>query len=223
MSTISDIQKAVGVSADGVAGTKTLAAIAARLGCAANWCAVQKAVGAKADGLPGSLTFAAIAARLGVRATVTQAEVRSGKSVYGKAGDEAALVYVKPPYPIYYDGKEYKHGVRVHKRVADSLAAVFADVLKEYGAEKIHKLGLDVYDGAYTYKRTAGGGSLSVHAWGLAIDWGAARNGLRVHAPQAQFSGPEYAAWWRIWERHGWHSLGREKDYDWMHVQAVSF
>ena len=27
--------------------------------------------------------------------------------------------------------------------------------------------------------------------------------------------------WWRIWEEQGWTSLGRVRNFDWMHVQAT--
>lgn len=222
MSTISDIQRAVGVKADGVFGSITQAAVAERLGCAATTKEIQRTVGAAQDGVMGPRTLAAIAAKLGVQVQVTQSEVRSGKSIYGAAGDESNLVRIAPPYTLYFDGKPVT-SIRVHRLVATRVSEVLNKVLAHYGAERIHALGLDVYDGAYTYKRTTGGSSMSIHAWGLAIDFGAARNGLHVHAPQAQFSGKEYEAWWRIWEEAGWHSLGREKNYDWMHVQAVPF
>ena len=220
------IQAALGVTADGIIGAKTLAAIAARLKCAATAKAIQAVLGVTADGIIGAKTLAALASRLGVDfsciVTPTQAEVRSGKSIFGKAGDESNLVYVKPPYPIYYDGKLYTHGVRVHKLIADRLERVFSDVLAYYGAEKIHALKMDVYAGGYTYKKTAGGSSMSIHAWGLAIDWWPEQNAYSMHAPKAGFSKPEYAEWWRIWARHGFVSLGQARDFDWMHVQFAT-
>ena len=35
------------------------------------------------------------------------------------------------------------------------------------------------------------------------------------------FWGPEYDAWWRCWESEGWVSLGRLRNFDWMHIQAA--
>jgi len=32
---------------------------------------------------------------------------------------------------------------------------------------------------------------------------------------------PEYDFWWRLWEEAGWVSLGRSKNYDWIHIQAA--
>lgn len=38
---------------------------------------------------------------------------------------------------------------------------------------------------------------------------------------RAGFAHPDYDAWWRCWEAEGWVSLGRARDFDWMHVQAA--
>ena len=185
--------------------------------------AIQSALGVTADGIIGAKTLAALASRLGVDLAAieppTQAEVRSGKSIFGKAGDESNLVYVKPPYPIYYDGKLYTHGVRVHKLIADRVSRVFDDLLAHYGAAKIHELHIDVYAGAYVYKKTTGGSSLSMHAWGLALDWWPEKNAMNTHAPQAGFSAPVYNAYFAIWEKHGFTALGKACDKDYMHVQ----
>ena len=44
-------------------------------------------------------------------------------------------------------------------------------------------------------------------------------NGLKVHRPQARLSGTDYDAFWEFVEDEGGVSLGRERDYDWMHFQ----
>ena len=48
-----------------------------------------------------------------------------------------------------------------------------------------------------------------------------AKNRLNWHQDKALFAQPEYDKWWEIWEDEGWVSLGRVRDFDWMHVQAV--
>ena len=40
--------------------------------------------------------------------------------------------------------------------------------------------------------------------------------------PEAVFSGPEYDAFWSIVEKEGAFSLGRERNYDWMHFQFAT-
>ena len=44
---------------------------------------------------------------------------------------------------------------------------------------------------------------------------------LRMDSTEAEFAKPEYDKWWECWEDEGWTSLGRTRDFDWMHVQAA--
>ena len=183
--------------------------------------AIQKHVGVEADGIIGPRTVRAIHAKLGLpRAPVwpTQAEVRRGTSVFGRAGCEANLVSLTPPYPLYYEGKAVR-SIRVHHLIAKHVQEALEEVLATYGTEAIHRLGLDVYGGSYNYRATSSGAALSMHAWGIALDFSPAANALHYKAPRATLSHPDCAAWWEIWEKHGAVSLGRECDYDWMHLQ----
>lgn len=223
MSVVTMIQEAVGVKADGVCGPKTVAAIAAKLGCPATAKAIQEAVGATADGIIGPRTLAAVAQKLELGAAVpSQAEVRSGKSIYGKAGDESNLVRITPPYQLYYEGVAVP-SIRCHKLVADDLLAALNDVLAHYGAERLHKLGLDCYSGCFNDRSTVAGKSKSMHAWGIAVDFDAEHNAYAMRSPQARFSGEEYRAFIDIMEWHGFASMGRRADKDWMHFQHASF
>lgn len=218
------VQRRLGVVADGVVGSRTLAALAERLGCAATVFCIQGALGVPMDGVLGPVTLEAAARVLGAFSAdnqgrwPTQGEVRSGKSVFGKAGDEGQLVSITPPYQLFYDGRPVK-SIRVHRVVADEVREVLEEVLAYYGAERIRELGLDQYGGSYNYRPSRGGKALSMHAWGIAFDWMPERNALRMGAPEAVLSGAAYRAWWEIWELHGAVSLGRERNYDWMHVQ----
>lgn len=47
------------------------------------------------------------------------------------------------------------------------------------------------------------------------------RNQLKMGRDRAVFARPDYDVWWRCWEEEGWTSLGRTRNYDWMHVQAA--
>ncbi len=186
--------------------------------------AIQEKVGATPDGIIGEKTLEALAKALGVdvpaelAAIPTQAQVRAGRSVYGTPGDESALVNLVPPYRLFYEDKAVKT-IRVHRLIASRVEAALSAVLKAYGAAKIKQLGLDQYSGSYNYRPSTGGSSLSMHAWGIALDFDAEHNTMQMHKPEARFSGPEYEAWWRAWEEQGAVSLGRERDYDWMHIQ----
>ncbi len=188
--------------------------------------AIQKKVGTTPDGIIGDKTLAALAAALEVslsEATTlpTQAQVRAGTSIFGRAGCEDELVNIVPPYTLYYEGKAVKT-IRVHRLIAGRVEAALRAVLEHYGQEAISRLGLDVYSGSYNYRSTSTGSSLSMHAWGIALDFDAEHNSYAMKKPKARFSGAEYDAWWRIWEEQGAVSLGRERDVDWMHLQFAT-
>jgi hypothetical protein len=93
------------------------------------------------------------------------------------------------------------------------------EVLATYGTEAIHRLGLDVYGGSYNYRATSSEAALSMHAWGIALDFAPATNAYHTRAPRATLSHPDCTPWWQIWESHGATSLGRSCGYDWMHLQ----
>ena len=185
--------------------------------------AVQKKLGVTVDGIAGKNTWAAIAKALGVSTASTttlptQAQVRKNTSIFGKAGDESNLVNIKPAYQLYYCGKAVKT-IRVHKLIADRVEAALKEILAHYGHARIKELGLDQYSGSYNYRKTSTGAAMSMHAWGIALDFAAEKNTYAMKKPQASLSKPECEMWWKIWEKHGAVSLGREKNYDWMHLQ----
>lgn len=182
---------------------------------------IQRRVGVVADGVVGPCTVAAIMDALGMRGPSfvwpTQAEVRSGRSVFGEPG-EGELVSVVPPYELLYEGKPVR-SIRVHRLVATCVMGALQDVLDHYGEARIRELRLNEYGGSYNYRGTRAGSTLSMHAWGIALDFMPDGNELETKAPRAVLSGPEYEAWWQIWESYGAVSLGRVCDRDWMHVQ----
>ena len=214
---IQKIQREVGTEADGIWGCKTLQAVSERLGCAADLRAVQRAVYAEADGVLGSETVGKVYAVLGL-GWPTQEEVRTGRSIFGKAGDESKLVNVKPAYPLYFEGKKVST-VRVHELIARHVEAAFKEIAEAYTPERIHVLGLDDYSGSFNHRVTASGKSLSMHSWGIALDFAAGKNAYHQTRKTASLAKPECKKWWDIWESHGAVSLGRECDYDWMHLQ----
>lgn len=186
---------------------------------------VQKKLGVTVDGIAGKKTWAAIAAALGVTNTKavvkkwpSQAIVRSGLSIFGKPGDESNLVNIKPAYQLYYCGTPVKT-IRVHNAIAADVEAALKEILEHYGLAEIKRLGLDQYSGSYNYRKSTGGSTLSMHAWGVALDFAAEKNTYSMKKPQATLSHPDCNKWWEIWEKHGAVSLGREKDIDWMHLQ----
>ncbi len=182
---------------------------------------IQQKLGVEADGVLGPRTLAAISKALGIvgpPAWPTEAEVRKGNSCFGRPGNEGVLVSIIPAYPLLYEGKAVR-SIRVHERIARHVQEALAEVLAHYGQEEIERLGLNLYGGSYAYRNTSKGSSLSLHAWGIALDFSPAANAYATRAPRAPLSHPDCEAWWQIWEKHGATSLGRERGYDWMHLQ----
>lgn len=141
---------------------------------------------------------------------------------FGPPG-ESNLVSITPAYPrkLSWDPGTVVKTIRCHKKVADSLGKILKNVLKEYGQQRITALGLDLYSSCYNDRNKRNGNSKSMHSWGIAIDYFDAKNRLNWHQDKALFAQPDYDKWWEIWEDEGWVSLGRVRDFDWMHVQAV--
>lgn len=125
---------------------------------------------------------------------------------------------VTTPYPLYVGGKR-TNVIKCHKVVAPYVDKILKEVLQVYGAERIHALKMDVFDGCYNHRKIRGGDSWSMHAWGIAFDWNADENAMSTHAPKATNSRKEWKRFWQIWEKYGAQSQGRYKDNDWMHVQ----
>jgi hypothetical protein len=142
---------------------------------------------------------------------------------YGTPNETGAgyLVTLNLPYPmrIAWDTDTTVSRIRCHKDVADNFAAVFKDLLAHYGHAKIKELGIDLFGGCFNYRKMRGGSAWSKHAWGIAIDLDPARNTLKETSRTARFARPEYKAMIDIFYKHGFISLGREKNYDWMHFE----
>ncbi len=211
--------------------TQNLAAMAGRPKAKLNerqlWQLIQRTVGARPDGDPGILTAKAIVEKFGIELPeVDLVEAQTGRwprdvraemeAFYGLPGEGHTMLDV--PYPLYVEGKRVDR-INVHSRIAEAVHRALTNTLEHYGAKQVKALGLDIYDGCYNNRPKRGGTSLSVHAYAAALDFNAEHNALRMDHAEALFAGPEYEPWWRFWEAEGAVSLGRARDYDWMHVQ----
>lgn len=143
---------------------------------------------------------------------------------YGKPDPEGGyLTMIELPYPMFlsWDLNVKVNRLRCHKKVADKLKNIFNDILKAYGAEKIHELGIDRFGGCFEFRVMREGSEYSRHSWGVAIDLDPLRNKLKESKKTARFARPEYKKMIDIFYKHGFVSLGREEDYDWMHFQVA--
>jgi len=108
-----------------------------------------------------------------------------------------------------------------HRLVAASAQRVFERTARHYSQAEIKALGLDIFGGCFNDRAMRGSTKRSMHAWGIAIDIDPIRNQLKWRADRARLGQPDARPWWEFWEAEGWVSLGRARDFDWMHVQAA--
>lgn len=131
------------------------------------------------------------------------------------------LVAIKLPYPmrLAWDKNTKINKMYCHSMIADKFLLVFNDLLEHYTYEKIVELGIDLFAGCFAYRKMRGGSDWSRHSWGVAIDLDSERNQLKETSKTARFAREEYKPMIDIFYKHGFVSLGREKNYDWMHFE----
>ncbi len=140
---------------------------------------------------------------------------------FGEPGKNQVLVEVPFDMFLSWDTNERYRRVSVHRKVAKSAESCLQKIATTYSAIERHALGIDICGGTLAVRRKRGGRTLSTHAYGAAFDFDPLRNGLNVKAPMSRLSHQDAIPFWEIWEAEGWVSLGRARNFDWMHVQAV--
>lgn len=144
---------------------------------------------------------------------------------YGEpiAGVEKNIVTFDLPYALRLDYAldQTVTRARLHRLCAPAFVAAMVEVRDHYGADRQRDLGLDRYAGGYMPRKMRGGSSWSMHAYGCAVDFYAAPNGLKTRCPQALFCGPEYKPFLDIMQSHGWLPAGRLWGGDFMHFQMA--
>ena len=142
--------------------------------------------------------------------------------IYGQPNQQGSyLTTIQLPFPmrLAWDKKTSVTKMRVHKKVAQDFINVFNELLAVYGLTKIQELGIDLFGGCFNFRAMRGGSDYSRHSWGIAIDLDPERNQLKETSKTARFARPEYKPMIDIFYKHGFISLGREKNYDWMHFE----
>lgn len=141
---------------------------------------------------------------------------------YGAVGSD--MVQVRLPYTMQlaWDNSVSVNRITIHRRCAQSAMGIMETARDAYGGPAaMSELCLDQFGGCLHVRKMRGGSRYSTHSWGAAIDFDPARNQFRWTDVRASLDGSEYDKWWELWEAEGWVSLGRERNFDWMHVQAV--
>ncbi len=202
--------------------------------------AILKAAGEKVgtiDGLYGPMTERALESYLDLKAWRADDEAehvppreasannwprkRDAMAFFGRPGTNQTKITVPYQMRLAWNKSQIVTRITLHKKVAASAERAFAEIWDHYGADGVRELGLDLFGGSLNVRKIRGGRTWSTHAWGCAIDFDPERNGLRTKAPHARLSHKDAKPFWEAWERQGWVSLGRTRNYDWMHIQAM--
>ncbi|MBM3553670.1 MAG: M15 family metallopeptidase [Alphaproteobacteria bacterium] len=132
------------------------------------------------------------------------------------------LVVVKPPFTVYYGTTPVK-GIRVHRKCAESLSRVLDRIWASAGRQQsvVDAWGASKFAGSWVVRNKRGGGTLSMHAYGCAIDLDPARNAF--HSTRPNFGKMPAFKVVEAFEAEGWTWGGRwsGRSCDGMHFQAA--
>lgn len=148
-------------------------------------------------------------------------DTKSMIEYYGKQGENQTRVLLPYEMTIAWAPHRKINSFLCHEQLSVSIKKCLSAALDHYGLELIQKLNLDQFGGCLNVRKKRGSQNWSTHSWGAAIDINPTENKLKWGRDKARAAEPAYSVWWKIWEDEGWVSLGREKNYDWMHVQAA--
>jgi hypothetical protein len=210
---------------DGICGDKTAAAVRQ----------FQSTIkGLVVDGIPGPATQAALLTWTPIPSRDVdpkRAEPPAARPVWPRQPDVERMfgepgehqVMLNLPFEMVLDWETETPIKRfsVHEKVHDSALRCFQRVADAYDANARRRIGLDRFGGCLAVRAMRGGSRLSMHSWGIAIDFDPSHNELRWDHTRARLAKPDCETFWRIWEDEGWVSLGRARDFDHMHLQAA--
>jgi len=140
---------------------------------------------------------------------------------YGRRGTNQTAIILPFPMKLAWKKQQLITKMTLNKRCAESASRCFQRISEVYNEKARLELGIDIFSGSLNVRKMRGSNRWSTHSWGCAIDFDNQRNGLHWHKPKARLSHDDARPFWEIWEAEGWLSLGRARNFDWMHVQAA--
>lgn len=140
---------------------------------------------------------------------------------FGTVGQNQTTVEIPFDMFLAWDKGRRVTRMTLHRKVAASASRALHVISESYSAKERQDLGLHLFGGSLNVRRMRGCRAFSMHSWGIAIDFDPERNQLSWHKPQARLSHDDAVPFWQAWEAEGWVSLGRARNFDWMHVQAA--
>lgn len=221
------VQNLLNATADGIPGNLTLNAAITALNISPvnipSWKDVQRKLNISHDGIPGVQTGRALLLALRQQSVTPNAtdwpKESEVEKYFGKPGEGLQLLDLPYPMKLSWDHKTIVRQLTCHSLVALPLKNIFCKILDHYGLSRISSLRLDLFGGCYNNRDKVGGATKSMHAYGIAVDLDPDHNQLKWDRKKAAFAGANYDAFWNIVESEKAVSLGRKKNYDWMHFQ----
>lgn len=182
---------------------------------------IQQVIGTKDDGIWGNASKNAVKEHLRKLMPKNnpwpKSDYNSMVAFYGQPGDESNLVKIVFPFDTFYDGQKVKT-TRVHKRCAESLLRVLNDIKSRFAHDPSILEAAADYGGCYFFRNKRGSSSLSMHAWGAAIDMDDDDNTFTDPWPEVSDMPIEVM---ECFAREGWLSGGAFWGKDSMHHQAT--
>ena len=152
------------------------------------------------------------------------------------AWEDANIIKVAPPagWNLYYQDAQNPlvpiTGIRMHRLLADSFTLVMTQIwnyAKQQTAKPannnavrawLHQNRLDQTGGGFNFRQSTGNKkNLSLHSYGIAIDWDP------VHNPHRKPLTKTLPDWWfAIWAQNGWTDGRHFTTPDPMHVQFAT-
>ena len=138
---------------------------------------------------------------------------------YGGVGKNQVTCELPFTMVLAWDTKQKVNSYSCHKLVKEPMERIWNRTLEHYGYDKIVDLRLHYFGGCLNVRKMRGGSAWSMHSWGIAVDIDPDRNSLHMNAKQATLSKPAYDKFWQFVYDEGAISLGKERNFDWMHLQ----
>lgn len=142
-------------------------------------------------------------------------------SFYGAVGTSQTTIEIPFDMWIAWDKSLRACKMTLHTKVAASAERVLQAVAGIYSPAERKAIGIDLFGGSLNVRKMRGGSSYSMHSWGIAIDFDPERNQLNWGRDKARLAQADAVPFWSEWEKEGWLSLGRARNFDWMHIQAA--
>ena len=180
--------------------------------------------GLKADGVVGPKTWSYVSKvsnNTPLSLKWPKQNYNSMVSFYGPVGENQTKLDLPYKFKLAWDPNVSLNKITCHQKVAKSLYTILDKAYKTSGEKEISRLRLDVFGGCLNVRKMRGGSAWSIHSWGAAIDFDPDNNQLKWGKDKALFGKKEYEPFWSIVESEGWVSLGRARNFDWMHFQAA--